>query len=639
MKRAALLVSVGALALTGCQAPPPPAAPAEPAARTEAAIPGAVPFTLTTTNGDWGLRLMLSPRRPLTASLVESRAGKRREFLRRNALPILTINDRALPEWLPLDTPEAMTAWQTGRLRGLKTQSAEAEVTLGVGLDPQRRLGGIEIKIVARQPIRVSAVNLPHAGESRDDRGPLRQQRYRFSGDGTTQSLAPGQSLTVWAVLGDDPDAPPTLDPEPFITRLRQTPAPGGPRFILDGPAQDAAALNGLTQRLQESLNTARPALDPFGGTAARYNGHIFWDADRWVFPAAVFLAPRGAQSLAAFRVKTREAAQFTYYGWQQTSFPVASAQRHDPDPAFYALAQHKALMYPWEAAPDGTERSPTETVFQHHVGASVALMADDAAAWGLMKTADRDAIVEGVARFALVRSTRRQDGRLTIRRTVSPSEWHIADDDLYTNAAFDLVVQRSSLRDRGRCYLPRDETTFLTFTGDDLTAYQQAAALLAVFPLRHPEVTKESAAMLKRFEGKAAPAGPAMSLSIEATIAAQLGRPDALARWRDSWQSYAAQPAIMFRERPRHGDGYFITGAASCLNTVLYGFMGLRIERRSPRPGEWHWPLADGAILTANPQLPRDWKEIRLENIEIRGQRLTLVVRGRSIRSEPARP
>lgn len=638
MNRATLMVSVGALALAGCQTPP-KSTPAEPNPGTAAAIPGAVPLSITTTNGDWGLRLMLSPARPLTASLVESQDGKRREFLRRNALPILTINDRALPEFLPLETPDSLIPWEAGRMRGVRTETPEAKISVGVGLHPLRRQGAIEIKITAQEEVRVDVVNLPHAGEAQAERAPLRQQRYRFSGEGTTQTLAAGQSLTVWAMLGDDPEATTDLDPESLVTELKSTPMPGGPRFQLTGPAEDVAALAALTRRLQESLNGPQIALDPFGGTAARYNGHIFWDADRWVFPAAKFLAPRGAQALADFRVKTRDGAQFSFYGWQQTGFPTAGGGRQDPDPAFFKLAENRALMYPWEASPDGVERSPTETIFQHHVSASVALMADDAAAWGLMKPADRDAIVDGVARFALVRSIRREDGRLTIRRTVSPSEWHIADDDLYTNAAYDLVVQRSPLRSQGRFYLPRDETTFLTFSGDDLTAYQQAAALLAVFPLRHTAVVKESAAMLKRFEGKSAPAGPAMSLSIEATIAAQLGQPDALARWRTSWQTYASPPALMFRERPRHGEGYFITGAASCLNTVLYGFMGLRVERRPAARGEWHVTLADGAILTARPQLPPEWKEIRLENVEIRGRRLTIVVQGRTIKTEPSRP
>lgn len=638
MNRVALLLSGGALALTGCQAPP-QSGPVDSPPRTEAAIPGAAPLSLTTTNGDWGLRLMLSPTRPLTASIVEPFQGKRREFLRRNAFPILTINDRALTQLLPLDRPEELKPWQAGRIRGITAQVADAKVSVGIGLHPRRRQGAVEIKITATAPIKVSVVNLVHAGESQAERPPLRQQRYRFSGEGVDQNLAAGESLTVWATLGDDPKSPANLDPEPLVAELRRTPLPGGPRFKLIGPAEDAAALEALTNKLQESLNIPQPALDPFGGTAARYNGHIFWDADRWVFPAAMFLAPRGAKALADFRVMTRESAQYTYYAWQQTSFPVAGGVRHDPDPAFFALAEHKALMFPWEAAPDGTERSPTETVFQHHVGASVALMADDAAAWGLMKPADRDLIVDGVARFALVRSTLRKDGRLTIRRTISPSEWHTADDDLYTNAAFDVVLRRSQHQGRGRFYLPRDETTYLTFTGDDLTAYQQAAALLAVFPLRHPEVVKEAEAMLKRFEGKAAPAGPAMSLSIEATIAAQLGHPDALERWRNSWRTYANPPALMFRERPRHGEGTFITGVASCLNTVLYGFLGLRIERRVPAPDEWYVQLDDGAILTARPQLPPEWKELRLENVQIGGKSFTLIFRGRTLTSTPRRP
>src|SRR5205823_8639088 len=87
-------------------------------------------------------------------------------------------------------------------------------------------------------------------------------------------------------------------------------------------------------------LGSIREHLDisaaPMGLSSAGYYGHIFWDADTFMFPPLLILHPDLARPIVAFRSRTRGAAR-------------KNAQ---------ANAFHGA-MYPWEAGPEGSETTP----------------------------------------------------------------------------------------------------------------------------------------------------------------------------------------------------------------------------------------------------------------------------------------
>ena len=77
---------------------------------------------------------------------------------------------------------------------------------------------------------------------------------------------------------------------------------------------------------------------------------------------------------------------------------------------------------------------------------------------------------------------------------------------------------------------------------------------------------------------------------------------------------------------------GYFTTGAAGCLQTVLFGFLGLRLDSVKRPDARWSLPLAEGAFLSADPHLPKAWRSVRFKNFSVRGRRFDLVATPDSI-------
>ncbi|MCB0825681.1 MAG: hypothetical protein KDC26_05790 [Armatimonadetes bacterium] len=395
------------------------------------------------------------------------------------------------------------------------------------------------------------------------------------------------------------------------------------PELAVKGRQMDQHAIEAMAIALQSHYAPGTPP-SPFANTNTRYSGHVFWDADMWLYPCLIFLDPDYAPDIPKYRLDRLKAAEENYDKWANDDYPIAmpgnpqgkKSLRVDP-----VLLRLNPAKYPWESKFDGTEGSPSETVFEEHISGDVAFMLDRAIAFGQVDQEQAEQAIMQVATYYQMRSSSRDDGRIGLDGVVSPSEWDIVNDDLYTNAIAAWTMSRASKHFQAKPFLPRDETTFLTFPGDKLKQYQQHAALLTVFPLQLPVAEAEAEEMLKRFQGKTYPKGPAMSLSIEATILARLGRADeALMVWRESWLRYGHPNLYQFREKP-DGESYFMTGAAGCLNTVLYGFMGLRIDDYEPQDKAWKMPLKNGHWLSVEPHLPSEWDEITLKDVKILGK------------------
>jgi trehalose/maltose hydrolase-like predicted phosphorylase len=109
-------------------------------------------------------------------------------------------------------------------------------------------------------------------------------------------------------------------------------------------------------------------SIPPMGLSTSGYYGHVFWDADTYMFPPLLLLHPDIARTIVSFRSRTLEAAR-------------ANAKKNG-----YAGA-----MYPWEAGPDGVETTPAfayqNARYENHVNGDVAL-----AVWQYyLATGDRD--------------------------------------------------------------------------------------------------------------------------------------------------------------------------------------------------------------------------------------------------------
>ena len=98
------------------------------------------------------------------------------------------------------------------------------------------------------------------------------------------------------------------------------------------------------------------------------------------------------------------------------------------------------------------------------------------------------------------------------------------------------------------------------------------------------------------------------MSDSIHTIVAAGLGRGErAYNHFRESYQPFLRPPFLYFSEKRTRDNLYFHTGAGGCLQSVLYGFGGLRFRSR-PAHGR-------------APPPPDTWKSLEIRRVRWRGR------------------
>jgi hypothetical protein len=380
------------------------------------------------------------------------------------------------------------------------------------------------------------------------------------------------------------------------------------PKFSIeiDGPKEDQETVD----RLVAYLNMGIPRFGhtgPMGLSSTTYNGHVFWDSDIWMLPAVALMDPARARALAEYRLGTAGQAAKNYQAWVKAQKPTAKGKVGQPkSPA-------NGMKFAWESSVSGKETVPGPSQFQDHITGSVAFGLELANRLGVITSKEFSPVAAGAKAFFQARSEPGPDG-LEIKQTMSPDEFHTGDNDLYTN----VLAQRFT----GEAYkLPKDATSFLTYDGDPLRGYKQAAAVLTIYPLQLEAAERQASVMLERFASKVTENGPAMTDSVHATIAARLGEPDqAYEFWKKGVEPFTDNPLGLFSEKRASEKNYFLTGAGGSLQTVLYGFAGIRVDTK-PTSGFGRKPgyvakLNSGATLTITPSLPKGWKSIKLRNV-----------------------
>ncbi len=395
----------------------------------------------------------------------------------------------------------------------------------------------------------------------------------------------------------------------------------------IDGPVEDQQAVRSFLYYLRSAIHPeGEMGVAPFGLSNAAYSGHVFWDADIWVFPALALLDPERAKAIPSYRLQRLAAAS-------ENVPRLGSREQLD------LLGSRVASRFPWESSVSGREVAPQEPRKQIHVSGSVLWGLQQAAALGLADPNAVDRAGRGVAEFYATRARTSSRGGLELHDVMSPDEFHTGNNDLYTNllAQWTLRTFGGPAHKDATFYLPRDATSLLTYDDDPVRSYKQAAAVLAVYPLQYPEAERQAQEMLKRFGPIVTPNGPAMSDSVHATIWSRLGKPErAYETWKRSWQPYTDHGLMLFSEKPRSERTYFTTGAAGCLQTVLYGFLGFRIDSKKEPGAVWSKALNRGMVLSVKPRLPKEWKRVTLRNFTVLGKRYTLEATHRGARVTP---
>src|SRR6185437_10205127 len=137
----------------------------------------------------------------------------------------------------------------------------------------------------------------------------------------------------------------------------------------------------------------------PMGLSGLGYNGHVFWDAELWMYPALLVLHPEMAK-----RLKEAEHNAFAH--------------------------GFKGAMYPWESAATGNEETPVWALsgpFEHHITADVAI-----AAWNY---------------FWVSRVEKNGPGHYDINNVVAADEWaENVDNNAFTNAAAKANLQYAAM-------------------------------------------------------------------------------------------------------------------------------------------------------------------------------------------------
>ena len=354
------------------------------------------------------------------------------------------------------------------------------------------------------------------------------------------------------------------------------------------------------------------------------YAAHVFWDSDTWIFPALLLAHPERARPLVDFRFRTLEPAQ-------------QRARAHG----------YQGAMYPWESDPEnGTDQTPHSAVLladtEIHVTADVAI-----AQWQYyLATHDREwlrtrgwPVIREVARFWASRSTyNAQQHRYEINHVNSVAESHNdIPNDTFTNvsAARALAIAALAARELGERadplwekasrgmyvplapggahHLPFDPS--VPRASDDFGGGPVPLLFL-------PSLDLDMSAALRRgdYEYAVRPtplaraSSSSMGIAPSMVAAATVGDGDeGAALLAGNLNGGTLKPPFNVRtETAGNNTGYFLTGSAGYLQSLIYGFTGLRVRE-------------SGLVAAYPPVLPKSWKSLTLTNVSFRGQRFDI--------------
>ena len=390
----------------------------------------------------------------------------------------------------------------------------------------------------------------------------------------------------------------------------------------LEGPGEDQRFLRTIINRItseaeRDVLPVAKHGFAPFGLNNELYFGHTFWDMDVWVLPSMLFLQPDAVRSMNRYRLDR--------------------AAQAEKNAAEFFKKPNSGMMFPWESSVTGKETVRASSVKEHHISGSVLWGLNLSEQAGIASPSEVGKVASGVARFFENRSIADVSGR-EIKDVMSPDENHIGDNDLYTNLLAQWAMNGRKWDGPTKFKLPKDANSFLTYDNDNERGYKQAAAVLSIFPLQYPPAEKQARVMMERFEGKVSKNGPAMSDAIHATIWARLGEKEkAYDAWKRSWEPFVKGPQMLFSEKRSSERTYFYTGAAGCLNTVIYGFAGFRFDDEPLDGAVWKKKLKSGWWLSCKPCLPPKWESLMINPMIIDGQKYRVEITPEKVTIQPA--
>ena len=305
--------------------------------------------------------------------------------------------------------------------------------------------------------------------------------------------------------------------------------------------------------------------------------------------------------------------------------------------------------MYPWESDPEnGSEQTPHSAYVlgetEIHVNADVAI-----AQWQYyLATHDRDwlrahgwPVIREVARFWASRATydpRGQRYGIAHVNSVAESNTDIANDT-FTNvsaakalsiatAAAGVLGERPDplwsriarllyipLAPGGEHHLAFDPAVMVDRSDEDFGGGPMALLFLPSLDLAMgTELRRHDYEYGIRPSSVARVGAASMAIAPRSIAADTIGAAaDAAAWFATNFTGGTLKPPFNVRtETAGNNVGYFLTGSGGYLQSLIYGFSGLRIRET-------------GLIEAYAPVLPPGWKSLTLRNLSFRGQRLNI--------------
>ncbi len=379
-----------------------------------------------------------------------------------------------------------------------------------------------------------------------------------------------------------------------------------------------------ITAVLYSIYTSLRPdvhwSIAPNGLVNYGWEGHVFWDADLWVYLGICLLRPDLARCITQFR---------------KTTLDGAIRNRADHQSKFLEW-EVKGAKFPWQATSDGRESAPGHWGLEEHITCDVAF----AQYYDWLLTGDKDFLKGSVwpifretSRYWITRIAKGKgnDPKFHLLGVIPPDEFvhpGVCDDNAFTNIFIMWVLQRAiKLAEQmgeqpdpewkqvaGNMYIPIDMEGKKVFEYEGYTGktIKQADTDLITFPLEWPIGREMEVNNLRYYQTKLPPNHIAMSSAIYSVVAAHVGAPEeAWHLFRDLYPHFH-DPLTIMSEAPSNMCAPFTTGGGGFLMALLYGFCGIRVRERG---------------LLLNPCLPPELPRIAVRKLTYRGQKFDLIV------------
>jgi trehalose/maltose hydrolase-like predicted phosphorylase len=376
--------------------------------------------------------------------------------------------------------------------------------------------------------------------------------------------------------------------------------------ITIEGDEQSQQDIHSMLYHLYSFVRSGSSlSLSPMGLSGLGYNGHIFWDADIWMFPVLLVLHPELAESMIEYRFNRLNAARKNAF-----------------------IHGYKGAMFPWESAASGDEETPVWALsgpFEQHITGDVGL-----AAWNYFCVTQDTSwlktkgwpILSEAANFWASRVERNGSGHYDINNVVAADEWaENIDNDAFTNGVARKVLSCATLAAKIINKQPNvdwmnvannipilkmaDGTTkeFATYHGEKI---KQADVNLLAYPLKEITDKEQIEKDLSYYSQRIPDEGtPAMTQAIFALLYARLGNPEKAYQWfKESYQPNLDPPFRVIAETKGGTNPYFATGAGGVLQSVLMGFGGLDITSKG--------------IVQIKSVLPPTWKKLTITGVGI---------------------